>query len=219
MGELELACPTAFACLCKVRPGVLSKTLSHMWVYLWWWIHRDTSRTFGERFKEHLKDPSPIYHHCNNTGHPISQNNFQIIGREGHGLARNIKKSSIRLNNPTSNRNIGKFNLRHIWDRVLLNPFIMVTCIYWTHPQYCQFSIQWTIFFQTYLQVYMMIISICRVIQSNLCLSMTMYKCYIHPNNPISVFFYWLKSSFVWYSSKHSAILKLWRGCVPSVVS
>ena len=28
---LELTCPTACACLLKLRPGVLSKTLSHMW--------------------------------------------------------------------------------------------------------------------------------------------------------------------------------------------
>ena len=31
---LELACPTTCACLFKLRPGVLSKTLSHMWVKL-----------------------------------------------------------------------------------------------------------------------------------------------------------------------------------------
>ena len=31
MRVLELACPTAWTCLLKVRPGVLSKTLSHMW--------------------------------------------------------------------------------------------------------------------------------------------------------------------------------------------
>ena len=81
----------------------------------------ETSRTYGERFKEHLKDPSPIYH-SNQTGHPTNQSNFQIIGREGHSLARNIKESIlIRVNNPTLNRNIGKFNLPHIWDRVLLN--------------------------------------------------------------------------------------------------
>ena len=43
----------------------------------------ETSRTFGERLKEHLMDPSPIHHHSNQTGHPINQNNFQIIGREG----------------------------------------------------------------------------------------------------------------------------------------
>ena len=28
---LELTCPTACACLFKLRPGVLSNTLSHMW--------------------------------------------------------------------------------------------------------------------------------------------------------------------------------------------
>ena len=27
----------------------------------------------------------------------------------------------IRVKNPTFNRNIGKYNLHHIWDRVLLN--------------------------------------------------------------------------------------------------
>ena len=62
----------------------------------------ETSRTFGERFKEHLKEPSPIHHHSNNTGCPTTQNNFQIIGREGHGLARNIKEAIFnRVNSPT----------------------------------------------------------------------------------------------------------------------
>ena len=74
----------------------------------------ETPRTYGERYKEHLKDPSPIHQHSNDTGHPTSHNNFQLIGREGHSLARNIKKSR-------KNRNIDKFNLPHIWDRVLLN--------------------------------------------------------------------------------------------------
>ena len=68
----------------------------------------ETSRTFGERFKEHLKEPALI--------HQI------IIGREGHGIVRTIKESIyIRVNNPTLNTNIGKFNLHHIGDRVLLN--------------------------------------------------------------------------------------------------
>ena len=82
----------------------------------------ETSRTFGERYKEHLKPPSAIHHHSNQTGHTTNQSNFQIIGREGHNLARNIKESIyIRVNNPTLNHNIGKFNWSHIWDRVLLN--------------------------------------------------------------------------------------------------
>ena len=41
----------------------------------------ETSRAFGERLKEHLKDPSPIHHHSNNTGHPAGHNNFQILGK------------------------------------------------------------------------------------------------------------------------------------------
>ena len=79
----------------------------------------ETSRTFGERYKEHLR---AIHHHSIQTGHTTNHNNFQIIGREEHNLARNIKESIyIRVNNPSLNNNIGKFNLSHIWDRVLLN--------------------------------------------------------------------------------------------------
>ena len=75
----------------------------------------ETSRTFGERHKEHLKAPSPIHHHSNQRGHPTSHNNFQIVGMEGHNLARYIKESIfIRVNNPTLNNNFGKFNLPHI---------------------------------------------------------------------------------------------------------
>ena len=86
----------------------------------------ETSSTFGERYKEHLKPPSAIHHHSNQTGHTTNQNNFQIIGREGHNLARNIKESIyIRVNNPTLNNNIGKFNLSHIWDRSYLMPKVL----------------------------------------------------------------------------------------------
>ena len=68
-----------------------------------------------------MKDPSPIHQPSYHIGHPTSHNNFQIIGREGHSLVKNIKESIlIRVNNLTLNRNIGKFNLPHIWDRVLL---------------------------------------------------------------------------------------------------
>ena len=82
----------------------------------------ESSRVFGERFNKHLKEPSLIHHHSNNTDQPTTQCNLQIIGMEGHGLARNINESIfIRVSNPTLHRNIGKFNLPHMWDRVLLN--------------------------------------------------------------------------------------------------
>ena len=82
----------------------------------------ETSMTFGERFKVHLKAPSPIHNHSCPTGHITTKDILQIIGREDHGIARTVKESIyIRVNNPTLNRNIGRFNLHHIWDRVLLN--------------------------------------------------------------------------------------------------
>ena len=82
----------------------------------------ETSRTLGERRKEHLRQPSPIHGHIQQTGHGITEDSFNIIGREVQGLARTIKESIyIRVNNPTLNQNIGKYNLNHIWDRVRFN--------------------------------------------------------------------------------------------------
>ena len=75
-----------------------------------------------ESYKEHLKQPSPIHAHIQQTGHNSTDNSFNIIGREDQGLARTIKESIyIRVNNPTLNCNIGKYNLSHIWDRDLFN--------------------------------------------------------------------------------------------------
>ena len=82
----------------------------------------ETSRTFGERYKEHLKAPSPIYDHYNISGHNVTLNNFSIVGREEQNLSRLIKESMfIRVNNPSLNKNIGKYHLPHIWDEVLIN--------------------------------------------------------------------------------------------------
>ena len=82
----------------------------------------ESSRTFGERFKEHQKAPSPICDHYNITGQKISLENFSIVGREDQNLMRTIKEALyIRVNNPSLNRNIGKYHLPHIWDEVLLN--------------------------------------------------------------------------------------------------
>ena len=80
----------------------------------------ESSRTFGERYKEHLKAPLPIYELQNNTGHTTSMENFKIIGRYGHNMARAVKEAMhIRVNNPTLNRNIGKYNLPCLWDGIL----------------------------------------------------------------------------------------------------
>ena len=82
----------------------------------------ETARTFGERFKEHLKAPSPIHDHSNTTGHTTNISNFSIVGREEQNLSRLIKESMfIRVNNPSLNKNIGKYHLPHVWDEVLIN--------------------------------------------------------------------------------------------------
>ena len=82
----------------------------------------DSSRTFGERFKKHIKAPSPIYDHQNITGHDTTIENFIIVGREDQNLIRAIKEAIyIRVNNPSLNRNIGKYYLPHIWDELLIN--------------------------------------------------------------------------------------------------
>ena len=47
------------------------------------WIYK-LARTSGDRFKEHLRDPSPIYDHGNTSGHCISVENFSIVGRDAN---------------------------------------------------------------------------------------------------------------------------------------
>ena len=54
---LKLACPTPCTCLFKLRPGVLSKTLFHMWgkfnlPYIW---DRVLLNTTGLNFKRHAQ--------------------------------------------------------------------------------------------------------------------------------------------------------------------
>ena len=56
---------------------------------------RNTSRTFGERFKEYLKEPSPKHNYSNNTGHTTTQENFQIIGRGTMALPELLKNQYI----------------------------------------------------------------------------------------------------------------------------
>ena len=82
----------------------------------------ESSRTFAERFKQHQKAPSPIFDHHTITGHDISVEHFNIVGREENNLKRAIKEALyIRVNNPSLNRNVGKYHLPHIWDEVLDN--------------------------------------------------------------------------------------------------
>ena len=47
----------------------------------------NSGRAFAERYKEHMKAPSPIHDHHNTAGHGISIDNYSIVGREDQNLA------------------------------------------------------------------------------------------------------------------------------------
>ena len=77
-------------------------------------------RAFGDRLKEHIRAPSPIHHHTSSAGHPINPDCFSIVHRGAQGTTRNIKEAMyIRANDPSLNRNLGKYQLPHVWDQIL----------------------------------------------------------------------------------------------------
>ena len=81
----------------------------------------ESGRTFAERFRENMKAPSPIHNHHNITHHELSLDNFSIVGREDQSIARTNKEAIlIKVNDPSLNRNIGKYELPHIWGEVLV---------------------------------------------------------------------------------------------------
>ena len=81
----------------------------------------ESGRTFAERFREHLRSPSPIYDYSKTIGHEVSLDNFSIVCRDDQSMTRTIREAMlIRVNDPSLNRNIGKYQLPHVWDEVLV---------------------------------------------------------------------------------------------------
>ena len=80
----------------------------------------ESGMALGERVKEHLKAPSPVFHHSSTTGHSLDPDNFSIIHKEVHSHSRTINEAMfIWVNDPTLNRNLGKYQLPHVWDSIL----------------------------------------------------------------------------------------------------
>ena len=62
----------------------------------------------------------PIPHHSHSRGHPVSPKCFTIVDREVQAVTRNIKEAMyIGVKDPSLYRNLGKYQLPHIWDKVL----------------------------------------------------------------------------------------------------
>ena len=55
----------------------------------------ESSGTFGERFKEHLKAPSPILEQQNNTGHETSVQKFQNNRQGGQQYGKGSKEGHV----------------------------------------------------------------------------------------------------------------------------
>ena len=82
----------------------------------------ESTRTFGERLKEHLRAHSPIYDHTNTTGHHIRVDNFSVVDRDAHNITRTIKEAMyIRVNDPSLKRNTGVLQMSYTWDEILFN--------------------------------------------------------------------------------------------------
>ena len=81
----------------------------------------ETGRTLQERVRDHLQPPSAVHAHHTGQGHPPpSMDNVSILDREPLKFKRFIKESIyIRAIDPNLNKNIGKFDLPHVWDNVI----------------------------------------------------------------------------------------------------
>ena len=88
----------------------------------------ESGRSLGDRVKEHFKAPSPIHLHSTTTGHPMDSEQFNIEHKEVNSHSRTIKKAMfICIQDPTLNRNLGKYQLLHIWDHLLqLSPTLQL---------------------------------------------------------------------------------------------
>ena len=53
----------------------------------------ESSRTFGKRFREHLKAPSPKFDHFNIAGHKTTLENFSIVASDDQNKMKLIKES------------------------------------------------------------------------------------------------------------------------------
>ena len=72
-------------------------------------IQRESGKTFRDRLKEHFRALSPIHHHSQSTGHPVSPGCFTIVERESQQVTRNTKEAVyIHVNHPPHNRNFWK---------------------------------------------------------------------------------------------------------------
>ena len=105
----------------------------HIWLPVW------SHQLWRRMYRGNLQDPGrmlqrasqgALYYSCVQPIHWSSAQprTIQHNRRMDQDLSRLIKESIyIRVNNPTLNRNIGKFKLSHVWNRVLFSTLDLKT--------------------------------------------------------------------------------------------
>ena len=86
-------------------------------------LHRGICKDLYGKVKGNISGHSyPIYDHANSSSHNNKLDNFTIMVKESHILARTIKEAMYRrVSDLSLNRDIVKDQLPHIWDEVLFN--------------------------------------------------------------------------------------------------
>ena len=96
------------------------KRRSYLQIQMWptrvyHWVHRGDWQKCWWKVQGASQDPLPIFNHSQPTGDIIKLDNF-IMSRESQGITRTIREAMyIRVNDPSSNRNLGKYRLSYIW--------------------------------------------------------------------------------------------------------
>ena len=81
----------------------------------------ESGRIFKDRFRDHNREPSPVYLHRVHSGHPPpTEQDVDILAQEPNATKRLFKEAMfIRVHNPILNRNVGKYQLPHIYDNLI----------------------------------------------------------------------------------------------------
>ena len=82
-----------------------------------WGIHRGIWQGIGGIGSVNISRPLP---QSSTTGHPLDPDCFSIIHKDIHSHSRTIKEAMfIRVNDPMLSRNLGNYQLLHVWDSIL----------------------------------------------------------------------------------------------------
>ncbi len=81
----------------------------------------ETGRSVEERFAGHIRGQSAVHSHLNESQHTSPDlHDVQVLCKESNEIKRKIKEALyIKVNDPELNRNIGKYTIPDLYDKIL----------------------------------------------------------------------------------------------------